>query len=1044
MKQLCSVLVLAVVLLLTACKGKKNSTPASNPSNSPVATAPSTPTTATAPAPAPEPAPAPAPTPTPPPAPTTAPAPAPALDTSGAPPIHVANYTRLQVPEIDSHTLNILSPTTLELIRITRKPAGGAVSAWDFVSGNIPTAGKFTVTVNGNPVTVTNVGFKRRPLYAPPAARDLRVINQLTLELGSAIPEGATVKVINADATVFPGTFDFSGPAHRLRYNPAVHVNQEGYVPSWPKKASVGYWTGTLGELTIPTLSFQIVNAATGAVVHNGALTVRPDTGWLTTPSPYQKVYEADFTSFTTPGEYKLVVPGLGASLAFMIDEGIAMNFARTYALGLYHQRCGHPNDLPFTRHDHAACHTAPASVPLPASAYNFTWTTIAAYANTLNNNNPAQTAPRLTSADAQLYPFVRTGTVDVSGGHHDAGDYSKYTTNSAMLVHLLTFAADSFAGVAALDNLGLPESGDGISDVLQTAKIEADFLLKLQDTDGGFYFIVYPRDRKYESNVLPHAGDPQIVYPKTTSATAAAVGALAELGSSPAFKAAYPAQAAAYLAAARKGWDFLTAAIAKHGKAGAYQKITHYGDDFTHDDELAWAAAAMFVATGDAAIHNTLRSWFNPADSSTRRWGWWRCYSGYGAAIRVYAFAARSGRLSSGQLDATHLARCETEIRDAANDAVTWAGQSAYGTSFPYASKRMMSAGWYFSSAQTYDIAVGYQLTPRADYLDAILRNFNYEAGSNAVNLTYLTGIGWKRQREIVHQYAWNDGARILPPNGIPLGSLQTGPIYTGLYGTELAELTFPRDNASNPTPFYDRWTDTNNVATEFVNTDQARALGAAAFIATLTGKRTQAYRSISSQITGVPATVAAGSPITVGLSVPGHDLNDARIIWEGSGQQPAYGEAYTFTPQGQGAQWIEAEAHWPDGRRTAARTTLFSENGMPNVSVVATDATAKLGSTTDTVTFTFTRTGNTSAALEIGFGLGGTAVKWTDYFRPSNGDMPQVLTFPAGADTVSMTLMARANSTNVNPHTIIVTMRTGTSYNIGSPNSATATILP
>ena len=132
------------------------------------------------------------------------------------------------------------------------------------------------------------------------------------------------------------------------------------------------------------------------------------------------------------------MVPGLGASLPFLIDDGIAMAFARTYALGLYHQRCGTSNDLPFTRFTHDACHTAPASVPLPQSSFGFTWTTIAGYAASTNPDNPVQTAPMLTSASAQLFPFVRQGTIDVSGGHHDAGDYSKYTINSASLIHYL------------------------------------------------------------------------------------------------------------------------------------------------------------------------------------------------------------------------------------------------------------------------------------------------------------------------------------------------------------------------------------------------------------------------------------------------------------------------------------------------------------------------------------------------------------------------------------------------------------------------------
>src|SRR4030095_2011506 len=124
---------------------------------------------------------------------------------------------------------------------------------------------------------------------------------------------------------------------------------------------------------------------------------------------------------------------------------------------------------------------------------------------------------------------------------------------------------------------LGIPESGDGISDVLQEAKWEADYLAKLQDADGGFSFLVYPTTREYESNVLPEHGDAQVVWPKNTAVTAAAVAALAQCASSPQFKKHYPETAAKYLKQAQLGWQFLTKAIEKHGKAGAYQKITFY-----------------------------------------------------------------------------------------------------------------------------------------------------------------------------------------------------------------------------------------------------------------------------------------------------------------------------------------------------------------------------------------------------------------------------------------------------------------------------------
>ncbi|MBI3191698.1 MAG: glycoside hydrolase family 9 protein, partial [Pedosphaera parvula] len=803
--------------------------------------------------------------------------------TNSPPSVSTVDYVNLQLPKVGDTAMHILSPTLIELHRInTKQPDPATVTDWNFVdaTGNFiaPALAEFVVTVDGLPAVVQAVGFKRRPLYAPLAQRDLRIDNCLYLQLATPIADNQAVQVLNPSGLLWNAGTQYTLTANPLRYSPAIHVNQEGYVPSFPKKAMVGYYAGSLGEMSIPSTTFQIVDAATGTQVYQGTLTLRADAGYAYTPAPYQKVYEADFSGFTTPGEYLLVVPGLGASLAFLIDDGVAMAFARTYALGLYHQRCGTNNAFPFTRFTHDDCHLAPAAVPLPQSSYPFTWNTVSNYALITNPDNPAQIAPKLTSPAAQLYPFVRTGTIDTSGGHHDAGDYSKYTINSASLIHDLMFAADALPGVAALDNLGLPESGDGISDVLQEAKWEADYLAKIQDSDGGFYFLVYPQNREYENNVPPDRGDPQVVWPKTTSVTAAAVAALAQCASSPLMKQKYPAAAALYLQKAQLGWQFLTNAIALHGKDGAYQKITHYGDDFAHNDELAWAACEMFLATGDPAIHQTLKSWFpDPTDPATFRWGWWRLYACYGNAVRSYAFAARSGRLAAGQLDAAYLSKCETTITNAGNDALAWSQENAYGSSFPDATKRVRGAGWYFSADQAFDITVACQLNARPEYLAALVANMNYEGGCNPVNVSYVTGLGWKRQREIVDQYSQNDRRR-LPKSGIPLGNIQQGFVFVNTYGTELSALTFPPDDAGTaPYPYYDRWADTFNVSTEFVVLNQARGLGTLAFLATQTPVKTQAWTSVTAQITGLPTQVSTNTPVTASVQVPGLDLGVA-----------------------------------------------------------------------------------------------------------------------------------------------------------------------
>ena len=863
------------------------------------------------------------------------------LADSSAPPTFVAvapeklDGLNLQLPTPGRMSLRVLSPTLLEIARVnTKAPDPARVDSWDFVDagGNLqlPAASAFTVSVGGQPAAVQAVGFKRRPLYAPLAVRDLRIDNRLYLQLSSPVADGQTVVVVNPDATLWPANLQLSAASNPLRYSPAIHVNEEGYEPGLPAQAMVGYFLGSLGELTVPAQTFQLVRADTGAAVFQGALTARPDAGFVMSPVPYQAVMAADFSAFTTPGTYQLVVPGLGASLPFRIQAGTVMDFERLYALGFYQQRCGTAVALPFSRFVHDACHTAPASVPSPQSSFSVAWSTIAAD-NADYANNPRHTAPQLKDEASQLYPFVNTGAIDVCGGHHDAGDYSKYTIDSALLIHHLVFAADAFPGAGALDNLGIPESGDGRSDLLQEAKVEADFLAKMQDADGGFYFLVYPRNRSYESDVMPDHGDPQVVWPKNTSATASAVAALAQMSSSPLFRQQFPDEAAAYWQKAQLGWTFLMNAIAAHGKDGSYQKLTHYGDQFMHDDELAWAACEMFVATGDPSYQQQLIAWYDPSDPATRQWTWWRLPAAYGCAARDFAFAARTGRLSASQLDATYLSKCQTEIIAAGDDMLTRCNQNAYGTPFDVQSKRSRVAGWYFGTDRAFDMITAYQLNGKADYLAAYLTSLNYEAGCNPLNVSYLTGIGSRRQREIVSQEAQNDWAT-LPPSGLPLGQIQAGFYYMNNYTTELGALCSPLDGSSAaPYPFYDRWGDAYNVNTEATVVNQARSLAGLAFLAASTSTATQSWTTASAQINVPSGYSPVNQPLTVTMSVPGMDLSSAEVVWEAMGQQPYRGGAsYTFTPATIGRFWLEAEAHWPDGRRVSASAAILTNAGQ------------------------------------------------------------------------------------------------------------------
>src|SRR5579859_7650739 len=167
----------------------------------------------------------------------------------------------VQTPQPGDSALRILSPNLLELFLVnTKQPDPARVNGWDWVDDqqvfSAPDTSKLKVLVAGQPVAVTGIGFKRRPRYAPLLFWDLRIDNQLYLKLSGSVAFGATVQVVN-DGSLWPTNLTFRAVADPLRFNPTLHVNQEGYLPDYPKIAAVGYYLGDMGEMAIPTNKFQ-------------------------------------------------------------------------------------------------------------------------------------------------------------------------------------------------------------------------------------------------------------------------------------------------------------------------------------------------------------------------------------------------------------------------------------------------------------------------------------------------------------------------------------------------------------------------------------------------------------------------------------------------------------------------------------------------------------------------------------------------------------------------------------------------------------------
>lgn len=188
----------------------------------------------------------------------------------------LADANPLRMPDVGSLALKVNSPTLLELTLITtEEPGASQVARWDFVQNSslqLSLANQVTVRIENEFATVRSMGFKRRPLYAPGKKRNLRVANWLYLELATAVRDGQNIEVTNPDGQLGSTSEHSSATMDERRHSPAVHVNQVGYNPSFPKKAMVGYYLGSLGELRVPEdSSFRILDR-TGQTMFQGTL----------------------------------------------------------------------------------------------------------------------------------------------------------------------------------------------------------------------------------------------------------------------------------------------------------------------------------------------------------------------------------------------------------------------------------------------------------------------------------------------------------------------------------------------------------------------------------------------------------------------------------------------------------------------------------------------------------------------------------------------------------------------------------------------------
>lgn len=377
-------------------------------------------------------------------------------------------------------------------------------------------------------------------------------------------------------------------PAHTYAQPPGaidkrIHLDQFGYLPAAQKIAVIaspqtGY--NAPANLT-PSTQYRIKRVYDNATVFQGNIS-----SWNNGAVHAQsgdKAWWFDFSAFATNGGYYLYdslnnLRSYPFTISDCAYEAPLKHGLRTY----YYQRCGTGKAQPFAEADWA----------------------------------DPQSCHRGSLQDETCYSIlnpVASSAKNLHGGWHDAGDYNKYVTFTYGALMDLLLAYEENSSVWS-DDTGIPESGNGVPDLLDEVKYELDWLLRMQQANGSVLCVVGVKN--FASASPPSADHAQRYYgPATTAATltAAAVFALAarEYQTVPSLSAF----AATLQNASVNAWNW----------AVANPNVTYYNSGIiaagenepdTYDRDMRKLAASSFLygLTGTATYRNYFDSNYQSA----------------------------------------------------------------------------------------------------------------------------------------------------------------------------------------------------------------------------------------------------------------------------------------------------------------------------------------------------------------------------------------------------------------------------------------------
>ncbi len=514
---------------------------------------------------------------------------------------------------------------------------------------------------------------------------------------------------------------------------PNVRVNQVGYLPGLSKVATVVTSSDAAQD-------WKLLDAA-GATVAEGKTTPfgkDADSG--------DTVALVDFSSFDKPGKGYVLAVGNDKSDPFSIEASVYASLTRHAFKFFYFARSGAALEMPWAEEKR--------------------WTRAAGHPKDDVTCGPDFTCPY---------------HLDVTGGWYDAGDYGKYVVNGGISVWTLMNLYErnqllgKGQGLLGDDSKLIPETGNKVADLLDEARWEMEFLLRMQVPEGQPKAgMVHHKMHDTAWTALGLApGDSKTartLRPVSTAATLNLAATAAQAARI--WKDLDPKFSAKCLAAAQRAWAAAKANPAVFAPASDSTGGGPYDDDKLKD-EFYWAAAELFLTTGDATFKSELDGY--PALDLGAE--------GTCPTSMTWQVVDNLGRISlatvGGKLPATERDALRSQLVKLAERYLEV--ESKQGYRLPFAADPKDGFPWGSNSSVLNNmmiLALAGDFTKDIKFANAVERGMDYILGRNAMGQSYVTGFGARPLQHPHHRFFAHQANANFPepPPGFVSGGPNSG----------------------------------------------------------------------------------------------------------------------------------------------------------------------------------------------------------------------------------------------------------------------------